>query len=323
MTNRTAIISSDIDTLESIYRGQGCRRPQGYTYAEFAQGLENFSRFLERYNANATLFMVGRDFLRPQHQSVILEMVRRSDEIANHTHTHPQGFRFLNAADKERELAQMEEACLAVTGRKPIGFRSPGWNISDDLLPILKRRGYRYDSSVFPTFLMPLLKLLHWRTMSKRGSSERTTMGQLYYMFAPTQPYQTTDYALGKQGSTNFWEFPVTVTPIVRIPFFATFLLSTGLTIFELSYRMLKSAGFSIQFQFHLSDFVDYKSHLLEDQVPELGRGQYVPKALLTPLDRKLSLFQRAMDMIAENYTFSTIETYVTSNAVQGSINHL
>ena len=56
-------ISSDIDTLASLYQGHGLRRAD-YTYAELAIGLENFSRFLEPYGikelVKSGLVAVGR-----------------------------------------------------------------------------------------------------------------------------------------------------------------------------------------------------------------------------------------------------------------------
>lgn len=309
-----AVISSDIDTLESIYKGQGCTRADGYTYDEFEVGLENFARFLEQYNAPATLFMVGQDFLREKSHPTIHEMVQRGYEIANHTHTHTQGFGHLRLDEMEYQLLEMERACIDVTGIKPIGFRSPGWNVTDRALPLLKKHGYQYESSVFPTTMMPLLKFLHWSSMSDRQALDRTTMGQFNYMFAPIQPYQCAEKKLGRRGQNGLKVFPVTVTPTLRIPFFATFLLSTGIDLFRRSYTALKNAGFMIQFQFHLSDFVDYTQPLFVDQVPQAGKGQYVPKALMTPLDEKYQLFKQAIDIIAEDYTFTTLKALTESS---------
>jgi len=78
----------------------------------------------------------------------------------------------------------MEDACHAVIGRRPVGFRSPGWNMGDDAIAILQRRGYVYDSSIHPMSLTPLFKLLHWWNTSSRTGGDRTTLGHLAYMFA-------------------------------------------------------------------------------------------------------------------------------------------
>jgi hypothetical protein len=302
-------ITCDIDTLASIYKGYGLRRPGGYTYAELRMGLENFSRFLEPFGIKATLFMVGKDFEPPQNMACIRDIFEQGHEIANHTYTHAQGFRLLNAEEKRSEIETMEKICLRAIGCRPLGFRAPGWNVSDDALPILKKRGYIYDSSVFPSSINPLMKLAHWQTMKRRTGGDRTTLGTLNYMFAPTQPYVTDRSGFGRRGRNGIVEFPITVVPGVRLPFFATFLLATGLEFFKRCYRILKARGASIQYQFHLSDFVDYEHPELKDQVP-VEKGVYVPQALNTSLQRKWDIFCRALGIIASDYGFSTLKNW-------------
>ena len=295
-------ISSDIDTLHSLYKGHGLRRPH-YTYAEMQIGLENFSRFLEPYGVKATLFMVGHDFHQPQNVASIRGMAATGHEIANHSMTHPQGFRHLPAHEMEAEVAAMEDVCTAILGRRPVGFRSPGWNIGDGAIEILKRRGYLYDSSVHPTSLMPLFKFLHWWNTRSRTGSDRTTMGQLNYMLSPLRPYRTSPHSLAQRGSGGLVELPVTVVPGIRLPFWATFLLASGLGVFKASLEVLVAMRMPMQFQFHLSDFVDFNTPEFIDQVPRAGDGVYVPRALWTPLATKRELFTQAMDLLTEHYT--------------------
>lgn len=309
-----AAISSDIDTLWSNYKGIGCRRSGGYSYAELRMGLEAFDRFLEPYGIKATLFMVGEDFRHACNHEAIRAVAAAGHEIANHSMTHAQGFRLLSGQDKEAEIAGMEAQCLGVTNIRPVGFRSPGWNVGDDAVEILKRRGYLYDSSVHPTIIMPLLKFLHWKSMSSRTAADRTTMGHLHYMLAPTSPYLCDRSGFGQRGADGVMEFPVTVTPRLRLPFFATFLLASGLPMFQRSLRSLVAAGRPIQFMFHLSDFVDYHHSDLADQVPTDRDGVYVPQALRMPLEKKWDIFRQAMDMMSEVCNFKTLRQY----AIQG-----
>ena len=42
-------ISIDVDTLSSIYKGEGCTRTGGYTFVEFRSGVENMLSFFEKY----------------------------------------------------------------------------------------------------------------------------------------------------------------------------------------------------------------------------------------------------------------------------------
>jgi hypothetical protein len=254
--------------------------------------------------------MVGHDFTLPQNHGVIRATAARGHEIANHTLTHAQGFRLLDAASMEAEIAGMEDACHAVIGQRPVGFRSPGWNVGDNAIEILKRRGYVYDSSIHPMSLTPLFKFLHWWNTSSRTGGDRTTLGQLNYMFAPLTPYRTSPDALAQKGDGGLVELPLTVVPFVRAPFWATFLLATGFELFERSYRLIRWRRLPIQYTFHLSDFVDYTKPELADQVPTLGDGVYVPQALRVPLAKKLPLFQRAMEVIAADYEFSTLRDW-------------
>lgn len=311
---RIGAISSDIDTLQSLYKGHGLRR-DGYTYAEMRIGLENFSRFLERYQARATLFMVGNDFHQPQNVDPIRAVAAQGHEIANHSMHHTQGFRLLGPMAMETEIAGMEDACLAVTGRRPVGFRSPGWNIGDGAVEILMRRGYLYDSSVHPTMLMPVFKFLHWWNTRRRSAGDRTAMGQWDYMTAPLRPYRSSATRLARPGVGGIVELPVTVVPVIRAPFWATFLLATGLDVFKASLKALVATGMPVQFQFHLSDFVDFNDREFAGQVPRAGDGVYVPRALWTPLEVKQDLFTRAVDLIAEHYEFCTLETWAADVA--------
>lgn len=305
----TAAISSDIDTLHSIYRGHGLRR-SAYTYAELAIGLENFSNTLARFGIHATLFMVGHDFLQPCNHDPIKAVAAQGHEVANHTLTHAQGFRHLTPREKAAEIAGMEDACEHLIGERPVGFRSPGWNVSDDVIPILRERGYLYDSSIHPTAMMPVFKLLHWWNTSSRTGGDRTTLGKMGYMFAPLKPYRTAAQALGRSGSGGVVELPVTVVPFIRAPFWATFLLATGFEVFRRSYRLLRALEYPIQFMFHLSDFVDYTRPELADQVPRTSDGVYVPQALRVPLSQKLPLLERAIATIAEDYEFVTLRDW-------------
>jgi hypothetical protein len=127
-------------------------------------------------------------------------------------------------------------------------------------------------------------------------------------MLAPTAPYRCRRDAFAERGSDGVWEFPVTVTPTLRLPFFATFLLATGLGLFKRSLRALKARRRPIQFMFHLSDFVDYSHPEFAGQLPPKGAGVYIPQALTMPLEGKVDIFRRAMDLLAAACTFSTLE---------------
>jgi peptidoglycan-N-acetylglucosamine deacetylase len=303
-------ISIDVDSLASIYKGQGCARPGGYSYLEYRMGLENLSNFFEKYDIKTTMFMVGNDFLYQENHAHIRDVTKNGHEIANHSMTHPQGFRWLSQNEKEKELAAMSDIAWEVTKIRPVGFRSPGWNIDDSTLPVLKKLGYRYDSSVFPTLLMPIMKFAHWSSMSKQAHPDRTTMGQINYMLAPIKPYSVSENAFGKKGKNELIEFPISVSPILRIPFFATLLLFSGIGFYKILLQTIRIAGLPIHFQMHLSDFIDYSLPELADQMPKVRQGAYVPQALNTPLTKKMEIFGEMIEIIAQDYELITLKQW-------------
>jgi len=305
-----ASVSIDVDTLSSIYKGNGLTRENGYNFIELRTGLETISQFFGDFGIKTTLFMVGADFIPEMNHSSIRSIANDGHELANHSMTHPQGFRWLSDFQKEKEIADMGKICEEVTGVKPVGFRSPGWNMDDSGLPVLKKLGYEYDSSVFPTLLMPVMKTAHWVSMFRQPKPDRTTMGMWRYMLAPRKPYRTSARSLSEKGQGGLVEFPVSVTPALRIPFFATLLLFLGNGTYANLYKRMRSAGMPIHFQMHLSDFVDYDLPELQDQMPSRNRGAYVPQALTTPLHKKIETFRRMIALMANDYSFTTLKDW-------------
>lgn len=301
-------LSIDIDTLKTHFKGFGLKRGE-YDFSDFREGMENILDFLDLFGIKATFFIVGRDLLFEQNVPIVREAVRRGHEIANHTMNHIQGFRLLPSPEKEKEVEQAERLIEQCAGRRPVGFRNPGWNINNDMVGILERKGYLYDSSIFPSFLNPLLKIMHYRAMSDRPFSDRTTLGRIEYMFAPTKPYHPSLSSFLKKGTASLIEFPLPVVPGIRIPFFATFLLKTGFPLFTLSYALLKTFGVPIVYEFHLFDFVDFGRSHFADQIPSGAQaGSYIPQSIHTPFHVKRDIFRRAVERMARDYQFDTIE---------------
>jgi peptidoglycan/xylan/chitin deacetylase (PgdA/CDA1 family) len=54
----------------------------------------------------------------------------------------------LSAAEERRLLAKAIAALEAVSGRKPVGYRSPSWAFSDATLGLLREFGFLYDSGM-------------------------------------------------------------------------------------------------------------------------------------------------------------------------------
>lgn len=278
-----AAITIDTDTLEVHFQGLGLKR-KNYTYLEYEQGMENLSKLLNEFGIKATFFIIGKDLYYSKNISILREIINEGHEIASHSMNHFQGFRFLKREEKIKELSNAEEILFKFFKKKPVGFRAPGWNIDDETLELLVERGYLYDSSIFPSFFNPVLKILHYITTSSCSHYERTTLGEIKYILSSPRPYY---------WNNRLIEFPVSVTPIFRIPFFATFLLATGLEVFKVCFKLIKLFQRPIIYLFHLLDFVDFQHPEFKDQIPWGYKGIYIPASITTPFKKSMMFLEK------------------------------
>lgn len=294
-------ISIDIDTFLSIFKETGLFK-EDYDWSDFREGLENIQKFFNRLEVKTTLFCVGQDFCYQPNKHIIQDIHREGHEIANHTMTHAQGLRLLTRQEKEKEISDFEVICKQVIGERPLGFRAPGWNIDKEIFQILADRKYKYDSSIFPTYLMPLMKIFYFIKMRKAKIHNRTTMGELSYMFYPILPHQIKTKQPNKVLH-QIKEFPITVTPILRLPVSATFLFEIGEARFNRWLCAIKDRSIPIQFMFHLFDFIDFNKEIFSEKISKLKKV-YIPQSLKLSYAKKISLVNNAFDFMLKYYQF-------------------
>jgi len=125
------------------------------------RGLERVVAVLDRHGARATFYVPGATLL--ENPGVFAELLAAGHEIGHHGHEHlPTG-----TADERAELQRGLDA-LATIGVRPLGYRSPGWELTPRTLALLPELGFVWDSSLMgderPYRLGPLLELpVHWR----------------------------------------------------------------------------------------------------------------------------------------------------------------
>lgn len=107
---------------------------------------------LDNADARATFFIVG-SVLR-ETPSILEDICKKGHEIAYHSPFHVP----LSKIPKNRleDLIKEDSKIVENTiGRKPIGFRAPYFSVTKDdgwLIHILTRTGFKYDSSVVPSW---------------------------------------------------------------------------------------------------------------------------------------------------------------------------
>lgn len=110
--------------------------------------LPKFVKMLDRNGIEATFFVNGE--LLPKF-NVILKEISKKHEIACHGLNHDK------LTDKpieqvKNELIEVKELFKKNLGIDPVGFRAPFFMINDDILKMLPKVGFKYDSSVVPGF---------------------------------------------------------------------------------------------------------------------------------------------------------------------------
>lgn len=120
-----------------------------------ARALPQVAGLLQRYRVPAAFACIGRWVERytAEHRN----LVAAGMEVVNHSHTHPnhpdlaphRRFDQLTAEEAEREVRDCHDACRALLGVSPTGFRTPHFGVLHTPLvyQALERLGYRYSSS--------------------------------------------------------------------------------------------------------------------------------------------------------------------------------
>lgn len=116
-----------------------------YNALQDEERLTALQNLLEKERVPATLFMTG-DLLE-NHGNLAERMVRIGSEVQAHSYGHPRP-----GHDVVKEARKVRDSYSAFFGRPPSGYRSPYGYMPDSCLPALAEMGYRYDSSLFPTF---------------------------------------------------------------------------------------------------------------------------------------------------------------------------
>ena len=74
-----------------------------------------------------------------------------------------------------------------------------------------------------------------------------------------------------------------------------------------MSYQWIKLYKRPIIFLFHLFDFVDFTHSEFSGQLPK-SDGIYVPASVRVPFEKKYKIFYKALELIANDYEFITLE---------------
>lgn len=156
----TVCLTFDFDALSIWLSTFGQTTPTPFSRGEYGArvGVHRILKMLERQGVAATFFVpahTARSF-----PDAVKSIVKAGHEVAAHglVHESPVGL------DEETERNLLGESLRSledITGKRPLGYRSPSWDLSPNTIPLLEEFGLRYDSSLMADDFRPFLARKH------------------------------------------------------------------------------------------------------------------------------------------------------------------
>lgn len=310
MTSKTkpiASLSLDLDNKWSYMKTHG--DPGWETFPSYLDlVVPRVLKLMDEWKLTISFFIVGQDAAIQANQSVLRSIAEAGHEIGNHSFHHEPWLHLYSSEKIEQEIALAEEHIQNATGKKPVGFRGPGFSLSPGVISTLVRRGYLYDASTFPTFIGPLARAYYFMS-SKLNSKEKDQRNQLFGTikdgFRSNRPYWWS--VKRDQRSGSLLEIPVTTMPVFRLPIHVSYILYLSLISEQIALAYFKTALLFCRIRnvqpsllLHPLDFMGC------DDTADLS---FFP-AMNLPAQRKILLVGKAIRLFADQFDIKTLHAH-------------
>jgi hypothetical protein len=219
-------VSVDLDEIPNYFAIHGLVAEGAAATAVYDVAVPRLTALSDGERVPLTLFAVGSDLERPHAAAALRAARRRGAEIANHTLDHRYDLTRLARAEIEAQIRGGVDAIAVATGEVPVGFRAPGYTITDEVYEILFELGVAYDSSVFPCPAYYAAKTAAIGLIGLRGRQSHSIVDTPHVLFAPSRPYRV-GRPYWRTGS-GMLEIPIQVTRGLRLPFIGTSITLAG-----------------------------------------------------------------------------------------------
>ena len=289
----TVLIQVDLDSLWAVKTVYGLPVSQRDFDDDplYLRGMTRFLDLFRKRGVRATFFAIGRDCAVPGKQALLRRAAAEGHEIANHSQNHLVGLGARNPEEIDREIRLAGDAIEAATGRRPVGFRAPGYDASARVLQAVARAGMLYDSSVLPTRAGVVLRRAAaffgsgkatagagghygsgpvwkaprvpyfpdleapWKPRTpQKGHAEACTLNEVE---APWKPRTPENGHAGACTLNNLVELPAGVTPFLRLPVHASVAMAAGWAWTRMALGgLIRSSPSALVYVFHAIDLV-------------------------------------------------------------------
>jgi peptidoglycan/xylan/chitin deacetylase (PgdA/CDA1 family) len=299
---RVCAVSIDLDPIACYYRIHGLGDPPAALRdVVLRRALPRFLELFEKrsHPIPATFFVVGADVQADAAgRGRLAAAARAGHELANHSHTHPYSLARLSRPEIEREVGDAHAAITEVAGAPPVGFRAPGYDMSDALLAVLAEKGYRYDSSLFPSWSYYAAKAGVLAAMGLMGRKSGSILVDPRSLIAPSEPYRPGRSPF-RRGQSPLVELPISS------PRLGPWVIGTSLVLAPTALRayMLESmrARPFFNLELHGIDLIGAD----EDGIPAALVAKQ-PDLRVSLVEKRRAL-EATFDRLALDYRFATL----------------
>ena len=303
---RVCSVTVDLDPIDCYYgiHGLGAPPPE-LIHVVLHRALPRFAEMFARHRVRGTFFVIGSDAAADvAGRNQLAQLAHAGHELGNHSHTHPYELARLPRERIDEEVGKAHDVIAAIAGTPPVGFRAPGYDMSSRVLDVLTARGYRYDSSIFPSWPYYLAKAGVLGAMALLGRSSRSVLVDPRMMFAPATPYRPGRSPFSR-GQSTLVELPISTTPFLRLPTIGSWApfvsLLTSPTVVRAHLLESVRARHFFNLELHGIDLIGAE----EDGIP----AELVAKQpdLRVALVHKLRALEATLDRLALDYRFAPL----------------
>jgi peptidoglycan/xylan/chitin deacetylase (PgdA/CDA1 family) len=148
-TQCVAMLTFDVDGVSSWLRRNPDFRshPSLMSMAEYGPSIATprILDLLDSYSIKASFYVPG--YVAETHAELVKEIARRGHEVGHHGYLH-ESPAALSAREEQSVLEKGTDILTRLTGQKPLGYRAPGWELSERSIELLSAHGFLYDSSL-------------------------------------------------------------------------------------------------------------------------------------------------------------------------------
>lgn len=222
-----AFVHVDMDGLDAIYRAHGSewRGGEDRFYRSAVDGA--LAAFAD-HGITATFFAIAQDVADPTKRAALDSVVSAGHRIGSHSLHHPL-LTTLSDAEVVKEVVDSKARLEDTLGVPVDGFRAPGYSIDYRGLVAAREAGYRYDSSVFPTYAF------------------RTRLG---IQRLHPEPFQL-------WPGTSFFEVPLPAPAPYMPPWHPCYAFELGAWYFRRGLKRHLAEFHYVTVLFHLTDFAE------------------------------------------------------------------